>query len=252
MKLYHGTSYRNLAGILRGGLRPRRDSKHKGNHAATVASPDDRVYLSDIYGVHYACHVGSGEGRAVVLELEIDPKALGRRMLPDEDFLEQSTRTAKVKGLPQNADTAERVAWFRDHAHEWQGVWLESLKELGTCAVTGGVPASSISRYAVIDLPRAPFLHIFARSASVILLNHRFCHHQHAALTELVMGKRFSPMEWVSVTHLHGAQEEDIRATFPPNMLNSFLAQAKLAQTEAETAVELHPGPGAVSVTSPR
>jgi hypothetical protein len=145
MKLYHGTSAKNLDNILKHGIQPR--GGKKGNWTHSVESRRDMVYLTAAYPLHFALSATKpGEDR-LILEINIhklNPWALH----PDEDFLEQATRKYRPEGCPRDRKPATR--WFREQLPSYARHWSVSIENIGNCCHLGPVPVGAITRYAVI------------------------------------------------------------------------------------------------------
>jgi hypothetical protein len=151
--LYHGTNTDNLDKILQDGLCPR--GNNKGNWEHTIRSRNDMVYLTNSYAVYFAmCSIPEdSKASPVVLEVEVDTKSL----YPDEDFLEQATRTNEMwqdyfmsMSIGQEDITA-RTEYFRDNISEFQDDYTNSLKYLGNACYLGEIKPESIKRYSVLD-----------------------------------------------------------------------------------------------------
>ena len=151
--LYHGTNTDKLDKILEDGLCPRGDNK--GNWEHTIRSRNDMVYLTNSYAVYFAmCSIPEdSKANPVVLEVEVDTKSL----YPDEDFLEQATRTNEMwqdyfmsMSIGQEDITA-RTEYFRDNISEFQDDYTNSLKYLGNACYLGEIKPESIKRYSVLD-----------------------------------------------------------------------------------------------------
>lgn len=143
MKLYHGTSAKHLPTILKHGLKPR--GKKRGNWQHTVTSNPMAVYLTDAYPIHFAQAATRGKELLAILEIDIDCLDLSR-MAPDEDCLEQATRSDPTfKHIGNNVK--DRTMWFRKRALKQFGhTWKTSLELMGTCCYYGDIPPSAITR----------------------------------------------------------------------------------------------------------
>lgn len=239
MKLYHGTSVSRLSAILYAGILPRKESKQRSQWEHSVVSAADRVYLTDIYAPYFAFHAASrDEASALLLEVDADllPK---EKLVPDEDFLEQATRNQPINGLSRYASMHERTRFFRDRAHRKPELAKLSLQHLGTCAFMGRVPAMAVTRYATVDLKKGMALNLIATDAMVTLLNHRFCSDKYSALTRLIFGERFTPREWVRLTHGHGVADADLDTILPPQVRSHYEEQAAKLMELADAAVTI-------------
>lgn len=152
MKLYHGTSERHLAAILKDGLKPR--GKRKGNWTHTVESNNEAVYLTNAYALYFADAAvdpnNKGERLAVI---EIDTDRLDKDWLaPDEDWLEQVSRKMNEKHLaPITKPMKYRTRWYRKRLLHFTGHWKDSLEGLGNCTYHDVIPPSAITRIAFVD-----------------------------------------------------------------------------------------------------
>ena len=157
--LYHGTNTANLKKILKDGLCPR--GNNEGNWEHTIGSRNDMVYLTNSYAVYFAmCSMSNlaileSENEMlvdpVVLEVEVDTKNL----YPDEDFMEQATRTNSMwQGYFDDIgceDMTARTKHFRDNISEYKEYYNDSLKHLGNACYLGEIKPESIKRYSVLN-----------------------------------------------------------------------------------------------------
>lgn len=187
MKLYHGTSAKYLARVLREGLKPR--GTKPGVWADTSPSRPDAVYLTAAYPLHYALAAAGHTHDRVVFEVDT-AKLNPFRFVPDEDCLEQATRGNRPEGCPE--DVAGATLWIRDrlHNHAATETWQLSLKHLGNCAYLGSIPPDAITRYAVI--PKSwPVLRW--SDPTITLANFRFMGPYYRKLSALIFGERGEP-----------------------------------------------------------
>lgn len=167
MKLYHGTSSRYLPSIKENGLKPRK--KSKGNWTGTITSNPNAVYLTNAYPLHFAG--AACRGQDSILILEVDTTELNPFLFaPDEDFLEQASRSLDIKGL-KDTDMASRTKWFRKRAlTQFQHEWQKSIDHLGTCCYYGTIPFESVTRYAVLARKSPPK---FMSDPTITLINYK-------------------------------------------------------------------------------
>lgn len=183
MKLYHGTSERALARILKQGITPRSQrGKNKGNWKHTVTSHPDCVYLTSVYGLYFAmCATGSKvSGRPVVIEvdtLRLNPF----KLWPDEDFLAHMTKHAP--GMPIGLKLRERSAWYRDRLGEYAHLWDRSVAGMGTCAYNGTVISAAITRYVMVDTTKQGRLLCEAVDPSISIWNYIIVGSKYRAMT---------------------------------------------------------------------
>ena len=171
--LYHGTSAKHVAAILEKGILPRQ-SAH-GTWTETVDSRHDSVYLTSCYALFYAVYAAKKDDVAI---FEIDLGKLNKKkMLPDEDFLEQAMRSQ----FPSIMSMKERTEHLRNTLPKYRRHWTKSLEHLGTVAHQGIVPRKAITRYAIVDKKTAVRLIIQAHDPCITLMNHLIMgakHHQ--------------------------------------------------------------------------
>lgn len=144
MILYHGTSARHVAGILKNGIVPRSKSGQT-NWPGEYESDASMVYLTSCYALHFA--LAAERGAAEIAVLEIDAGGLVERKLhPDEDFVGQGLVHANGVGLAeaQNEALANRS--------RYKHLWKDSLAKMGTVAYRGTVPARLVKRVAYVDV----------------------------------------------------------------------------------------------------
>lgn len=190
MKLYHGTSARHLRRILESGIQPRGKRKSTWEHA----SRPDAVYLtSGAYAVHFAKNAVRGSEDVLIVEVEITCLTYSQ-LVPDEDCLEQVTRTCP-EWSHIGRTMAARTKWFRDRLHEFQAHWADSLKCLGTCAYLGNIPQAAITQ-AITIRNTHPILWLVDPSISI--LNYQILGPQYDTMMKWFMGGNVLPQDIVS------------------------------------------------------
>lgn len=176
MKLYHGTSLKNLPAILREGLRPRCETSHAGNWKHTVDSCDSAVYLTDAFAGHFAFSAVSDEegDEAVILEIDTD-RLNPSRLVPDEDFLAHLVHIdpdkAEMYGIhaPIGASNLNALSeYFRDYIEDYPEFWEDSLRILGTCAYAGTIPPEAITKIVKFGESRGAYIHLFDNSVNPV------------------------------------------------------------------------------------
>lgn len=143
MKLYHGTSLRNLIRILaEGHIRPR-PKDDKGNWGHTYVSHEGLVYLTDTYPLFYAYQACKDNDKPVILEIEIDEGEL----YPDEDFI-RLVMEKQYKVSIKDADRIMKVK--RIDVQSNKHLALDSLEGIGTACYHGFIPVEWITRICIL------------------------------------------------------------------------------------------------------
>lgn len=208
MKLYHGTNGAWVENIVKVGLEPRgkRRSRNNWKGPNTVPSNSKCVYLTNSYAPYFAFNAARGKN-ALCAVVEVDTDLLDHtNLFPDEDFLEQGSRTIDD---PVPGTMAQRTFYFREHQFEFDSGWVlddpedgpttwwqSSLKYLGTCSHRGTIPPSAITRVAV--WPHKPNASLaFVWDPSISILNQRLMGKQYQALTAKLFGDEVGEVdEW--------------------------------------------------------
>lgn len=129
------------------------------------------------------------EERAVIhpAVIEIDTERLNPfDLIPDEDAIEQSLN---LNGAMQHLAPAELLAFVRARVHELAGHHEASLRALGTCAHIGTIPATAITRVAVVDPRKAPELCHYTRINSCNVVTYSEVGAQLRELTRWMFGE---------------------------------------------------------------
>lgn len=161
--LYHGTSSDHLQTILRQGIKPR-GKKRKSNWKGTVESNPDTVYLTRGYAGHFARSACEGTSQPIVFE--ISTKFLKEDLFrPDEDFLEQASRTVPEEHpFYVEGDMKHRTEFFRANAgklnHQFPGLALRSIEFMGTVGYRGTIPLRAIHAYIKYPQDVTAILHL--------------------------------------------------------------------------------------------
>lgn len=134
VRLFHGTNehaWRSMQAA--GAILPRRLSG-ASNWDHTIQSHPNCVYLTDTYAPYFGvlsitdAIINSGdEAAAAIIELNVD--AIIDRLVPDEDALEQSTRTGKISNTKMLRRTRKARATL--HTHQGSDAWRDSLAFMG-------------------------------------------------------------------------------------------------------------------------
>ena len=173
MKLYHGTSLKNLRKILSKKNISPRSKRDDGNWASTLKSNEEMVYLTNSYACYFALntayHLADGlieegeydpseydDDKAVVLEIDVSPKNL----YPDEDAMEQLSRhkgwiNDHIKEFMTDYNEgdqymADRTQFFIDNYEIYKDCWKLSLETLGTVCHKGPIHVNKINRVAYL------------------------------------------------------------------------------------------------------
>jgi hypothetical protein len=186
VRLFHGTSEANARKILEEGIKPRGLLDTNGNWEHTVDSNPETVYLTTTYGLYFGLTATEPGERWAVLEIDLD--ALDEsRLVPDEDALEQGTRTIETgEPVDEMEGMKERTEWFRDNIESYSFLWERSAEYLGTVGYKGTIPPEAIKATAFIDPHSAWFRWVV--DPCITALNFRLCGEKYRALTEWVFG----------------------------------------------------------------
>jgi hypothetical protein len=187
--LYHGTSAVRLESIKKKGIVPRIKSRVEGNWTHTVKSNRNSVYLTDAYAWHFAACASSTEENGLILEIDKD-QLFTWLLCPDEDALEQGTRTLIGPNFaPTNWGMLKRTKFYRKIAPLNPHLADESLKVMGTCGYYGIIPWSAVTRYVTIDWKKLdPSLRMQAIDSQVSIANYKFLQDRHKAFTRWFFG----------------------------------------------------------------
>ena len=175
MKLYHGTTARNLKAIRNHGLRTRASSG-KATNWGSNPSHLRAIYLTNAYAGFYANAACKGNDKWAILEIDTEklfPFCFG----PDEDFIEQAGRGKD--GIP--GDMYERTKRISAVLEEDYSGPIESpavalsLKHLGNCTYFGNIQPGAITRIALIDPKKAQEFTFRAFDPTITLMNYAIC-----------------------------------------------------------------------------
>jgi hypothetical protein len=221
MKLYHGTSERAAQTALQEGLLPRWDSKVQSKWEDHPSSAD-HVYLTVAYSAYFAMSASEEGGRWAILEIDTDhlPDDY-ERLVPDEDFLEQSTRSEKDRQylyeisagddgdvLDIDASMEERTRWFREHLGWFSHHWEESIRRLGNCAYEGVIPPEAITRVCFVDPTKSGPMCSMALDPMISLLNYAICESKYRSLTRWLFEEAVEPADFGIITFPEAASED--------------------------------------------
>lgn len=200
MRLYHGTSASVGKIALEHGLHPRssHEEEGKGNWESIPSNPEC-VYLTTAYAAYFAINaMGDNDTEMAIIEVEsddLDPDGFR----PDEDFMEQASRDAVLKGegfeglLECGDSMIKRTEWFRDNGWKFQHMWEESVRGLGNCCYEGSIDASGILRVSFVETQKAGSMIMTAMDPTITLLNYQILGSKYRALTQWFMGETVNP-----------------------------------------------------------
>jgi len=180
MKLYHGTSSRHLGSVLKEGLKPR--GRKKGNWKS-FPSRKDMVYLTNAYAPFFAIQGSKGKEKALVLEIDTDLLDFDR-LYPDEDFIAQALAYQTKRPLDEVHEEVKK------ELEGYQHLAMDSLERLGNCSHKGGVPASAISRYCLIDCVERADIGMMSMDPSISIMNYKFCGSKYRSVISWLFGDR--------------------------------------------------------------
>jgi hypothetical protein len=233
--LYHGASAKNLESIKSKGILPRKMIGGRGNWEHTVQSNPNAVYITNCYAWHFAGAASEFDETGIIYEID-DTLLLPWLLCPDEDVLEQGTRTVgPTKDNPNFAQTdwdmKKRTRHYRKLAREMPHLAKQSLDLMGTAAYYGPIPWNYITRYATIEWPKLnEVIKWRALDSSVSVANYRFLKSRHEALM------RWFFKEPVTVEELDGFAAAFKRAPAEDN--GEFNAFKKHTDMLAEAMVD--------------
>lgn len=219
--LYHGTTETVARKALVEGLKPRR--MHEGDHnwQHTVASSPDMVYLTDTYAPYFAGTAAYGDERWGIVEIDTT-KLVHSKFRPDEDCLEQGTRTLPNRFDGGKMNAVERTEYFRDNIDLFRDSYCISLETLGTVAYKGYIPPSAIRRISIYDWKSVGFMTLEIFNLTVTLSNHRWMSVKYKNITRWFMG------EAITVADYYG--DENWVRIIPPEQVEEL--SATLSDTE--------------------
>jgi hypothetical protein len=215
MKLYHGTSERTARKILKHGIKPR-GAKKKGNFQHSVPSNPACVYLTDAYGLYFSYNASPAKvlqppfGNLAVVEIDTD--LLDETdLIPDEDVIEQSGR--KIDHLPKDWGMVQRTLHYRDLTPSYRDTdgWKVSLMCMGTCCHFGSIPASAVTRVALVSTEKQGAVVLTALDPTISIQNYRFVGSKYRNLTKWVFGEELEEVP----------QDVSIFAGLPEQVLQS-------------------------------
>jgi hypothetical protein len=181
--LYHGTTDKHLASVLACGLLTRESTRE--SNWETYPSRKDCVYLTDAYAPYFAWTAADIQHGEKALIVEVDSSALDEEgWLPDEDFIAQAIANQEKKSIDDvHAEVRDTLELYRHHA------W-DSLAHLGNICHQGAVAASTITRYATIDLGKQRDLAWACMDPSISLINYRICGGKYRSIISWIFGDR--------------------------------------------------------------
>ena len=200
MRLYHGTSAIVARKALDEGLLPRCETEVE-SHWTECPSRDDLVYLTTAYAGYFAVQATKELDKWGIVEIDTDllPE-FAEYLVPDEDWLEQATRSAH--DLPpeyEALDMIERTAYWRERLHTLTDLWEDSVKGLGNCAHLGPIPTYSITRVSIFDPRSNPGIALIALDPTISILNYQIIGGKYRAMLRWLMGEDVTPKELIGI-----------------------------------------------------
>lgn len=141
------------------------------------------VYMTDAYALYFGFMSGSARGECLILE--IDTGSLDKeRLYPDEDFIAQALAHQLGKPLTEVHDEVRiDIESYRHHAKD-------SLAAMGNIAHKGVIPATAITRYAMIDCKQQAELAWIGLDPCITPINYQFLGPKYRSMIAWVMGDR--------------------------------------------------------------
>jgi hypothetical protein len=192
MLLYHGTTENVARKALVDGLKPRADTGAKSNWTHTIDSHMDHVYMTTVYAPFFAFSAAEDKERWGIIEIESD--LIDDGIYPDEDFLEQALKEVP-KSVKKN-DMIGRTKWFKKNINRYKHIWNYSVNLLGTCSHKGTIPASAITRVAVLN--PCNIFRMMSVDPQISLMNYNICKGKYEALTKWMIGDKVSVEDMLS------------------------------------------------------
>lgn len=208
MRLYHGTTEAVARAALAQGLAPRALTQAKGNWDKHPSNPD-AVYLTTAYAGYFAA-CAADEGKWGLVEIETDLLDVAR-LVPDEDWLEQVSRTQAINGLRAKSITG-RTRWLRDRLLGFRHHWPDSVAGLGNCAYQGRIPPGAVTRVCVFDPRSNQAMAMHALDPCISVMNYAFCGEKCRALIRWFFDGDVTPGElFFGMEPVFGPDPERIR-----------------------------------------
>ena len=193
MFLYHGTNEKAARLALKDGLKPRKLTG-KSNWKHSLESRSDTVYLTSAYAPYFALQATDEDEKWGIVEIDVDLLD-EKRLRPDEDAVEQTTRGIKDFGPIEDpqvrsilakmplTDMRARTEYVRANLDRLHNLWRASLKWLGNCSYKGTVPAKAISRVSIFDPKSNPYVVLTASDPTITVANFKMLADRYEALT---------------------------------------------------------------------
>lgn len=189
MRIYHGTSERAARVAMTKGLAPRSESGVEPTWEDHPSS-GDYVYLTTAYAGYFAMNATPEGERWAIVEVDTDLLPGLDALAPDEDFLEQASRSQELPeewGL-DGASMADRTAWFRENLCRFAHLWEDSIAGLGNCSHKGVIPPEAITRVSFVDPKGNRSMSLMASDPCITLLNYQICRDKYQGLVRWFMG----------------------------------------------------------------
>jgi hypothetical protein len=231
MKLYHGTTEAVARLALTDGLLPREEAEVETQWPDCPSRPD-MVYLTNAYAPYFAGCATENVGDLLgIVEIDteilfddyVTENGLEDFLHPDEDFLEQATRSPESGPhlAPFDATMHERTAFYREHLESFQQHWRDSLEALGNVAAKGEVPSECVTRIALIDPKKAPHVLQIGMDPCITLMNYAICGHKYRSLTNWIFGAEITTADLMVFDHPEWPDELREGARYMAKILKS-------------------------------
>lgn len=132
--------------------------------------------------------------------IEVDSSLLDEsRLRPDEDFVEQASRTNTTL---MNMKT--RTLFIRKQLDKLGPFWKESISELGNCCYKGRIPPEFITRISLFSSTSFVALTV---DPCITPMNHKFCRAKYEAITRNLAGYLVDIDKIILDIFAHGSKE---------------------------------------------
>lgn len=142
IRLFHGTTTKNLIDIQLNGLKPRAFTEE--NNWLKMPSKEDRVYLTDRWQYFFAFNSWINQPKELfkIIPIYFEVEVPVKNLVPDEDFM--YTKYAVEKGKRLMRKDIKNIPFL----------FTESLNFYGTCAHIGTIPFENIISITILGNPK--------------------------------------------------------------------------------------------------